>query len=99
MQDLDRVIVGLFAEVRRHKPSVIYIPNFDVWYQTLVNTVALVTFKTMLKSIPPTDPVLVFATAENDKSEIADLWLRDIFGFSSKNRMEIARPDRVSHLT
>ena len=49
---MEQAIVGLFTEVRRHKPSVIYIPNIDVWYETLSGTVALVTFTTMLKSIP-----------------------------------------------
>ncbi|KAG7102217.1 Aspartyl aminopeptidase like protein [Verticillium longisporum] len=91
---MEQVIVGQFTEVKRHKPSVIYIPNIDVWFMG-ISDVALVTFKAMLKSIPPTDPVLVLATAEHEEGEpIPPELLRDIFGFSRKNRLEIARPKK-----
>lgn len=92
---MEQVIVGLFTEVRRHKPSVIYIPNIDAWYATLTGSVALITFQTMLRSIPPTDPILLLATAECEKSELAPEMLRDLFGYSAKNRKEIHRPERV----
>ncbi|PNY26959.1 Tat-binding-like protein 7 [Tolypocladium capitatum] len=95
---MEQVIVGLFTEVRRHKPSVIYIPNIDAWYATLTGTVALITFQTMLKSIPPTDAVLLLATAECDKGELPSDLARDFFGYSRKNRMEISRPERVNRL-
>lgn len=93
---MEQVIVGMFTEVRRHKPSVIYIPNIDAWYATLSGTVALITFQTMLRSIQPTDPILLFATADCERSEISPELLRDFFGYSQKNRMEIGRPNSVS---
>ncbi|KAM3509658.1 hypothetical protein MY10362_000452 [Beauveria mimosiformis] len=95
-RSMEQVIVGLFTEVRRHKPSVIYIPNIDVWYDTLAGTVALVTFTTMLKSIPPTDPVLLLATAERTKEELAanPNVILDFFGYSRSSRVEIAPPER-----
>lgn len=92
---MEQVIVGLFTEVRRHKPSVIYIPNIDAWYTTLSGSPALITFQTMLRSIAPTDPVLLLATAECEKSEVATGLFRDLFGLSRKNRLEIARPSQV----
>ena len=88
--------MSLFTEVRRHKPSVIYIPNIEAWYATLHGTIALVTFQTMLRSIPPTDPILVLATAECEKGELPKDLARDFFGFSRKNRMAIPRPQAVS---
>ncbi|KAJ6780509.1 hypothetical protein PWT90_07333 [Aphanocladium album] len=93
---MEQVIVGLFTEVRRHKPSVIYIPNIDVWYDTLAGSVALVTFTTMLRSIPPTDPVLLLATAERTKEEFAASpnLISDFFGYSRNSRVEISPPDR-----
>lgn len=94
-QPMEQVIVGLFTEIRRHKPSVIYIPNIDAWYATLAGTVALITFQTMLKSISPTDPVLLLATAECERGEPPSDLARDFFGYSRKNRMEIPRPERV----
>ncbi len=93
---MEQVIVGLFTEVRRHKPSVIYIPNIDAWYTMLQGTLALVTFQTMLRSIPPTDPILVLATAECEKGDLHKDLSRDFFGFTRKNRMEIPRPKAVS---
>ena len=93
---MEQVIVALFTEVRRHKPSVIFIPNIDAWYAVLNNTLALVTFRTMLKSIPPTDPVLLFATADCEKKDLPQELVRDFFGYSSKNLMEIQKPERVS---
>lgn len=93
---MEQVIVGMFTEVRRHKPSVIYIPNIDAWHATLSGTVALITFQTMLRSIQPTDPVLLFATANCERSEINGDLFRDFFGYSQKNRLEITRPLAVS---
>jgi SpoVK/Ycf46/Vps4 family AAA+-type ATPase len=92
---MEQVIVGLFTEVRRHKPSVIFIPNIDTWYAMLAGTLALVTFRTMLSSIPPTDPVLLLATAECEKKDLPREMVRDFFGYSRKNQMEIKRPQKV----
>lgn len=93
---MEQVIVSLFTEVRRHKPSVIYIPNVDAWFQSLSGTIAYITFQTMLRSIPPTDPVLLLATAECSREDLPRQLVHDLFGFSRKNRMEIPRPERVS---
>ncbi|KAG8666193.1 TAT-binding protein-like protein 7, AAA ATPase [Fusarium poae] len=91
---MEQVIVSLFTEVRRHKPSVIYIPNIEAWYAALHNTLALTTFKTMLRSIAPTDPVLLLATAEGDRDELPSELIRDFFGFSMKNQMRINNPSK-----
>ncbi|KAL7809941.1 hypothetical protein V8C26DRAFT_260438 [Trichoderma gracile] len=95
---MEQVIVGLFTEARRHKPSVIFIPNIDTWYAVLDKTLALVTFRTMLKSLPPTDPVLLLATADCEKRDLPQDLVRDFFGYSSKNLMEIQRPERVNRI-
>ena len=94
-QPIEQAIVSLFTEVKRHKPSVIYIPNIDAWCAT-VGSIAVTAFLTMLRSIPPTDAVLLLATAECDAKEIPQEVLKDFFGFSKKNRTEISRPNRVS---
>lgn len=52
---MEQVIVSLFTEVKRHKPSVIYIPAIDSWWMSLSDQ-AHATFLTMLRSIPATDP-------------------------------------------
>ncbi|KAK3943046.1 hypothetical protein QBC46DRAFT_308201 [Diplogelasinospora grovesii] len=90
---LEQVIVGLFTEVKRHKPSVIFIPNIDAWWAALSES-ALTTFVTMLRNIPPTDAVLLLATAECLPTSLPVEMLRDLFGFSKKNRTVIGRPTR-----
>ncbi|KAM5358436.1 hypothetical protein ACJZ2D_015281 [Fusarium nematophilum] len=92
----EQVIVGLFTEVRRHKPSVIFIPNIEAWYAALRGTIALVTFKTMLRSIPATDPVLLLATAEGGPADIPRELFDDFFGFSLKSRMQLEGPKDTS---
>ncbi|EGO57537.1 hypothetical protein NEUTE1DRAFT_129460 [Neurospora tetrasperma FGSC 2508] len=89
----EQVIVSLFTEVRRHKPSVIFIPNVDAWWTTL-GYATLTTFTTMLRQISPTDPVLVFGTAESMPDLLPPEMLTELFGFSKKNRAAIWRPDR-----
>ncbi|KAH6654099.1 hypothetical protein BKA67DRAFT_658425 [Truncatella angustata] len=89
----EQVMVGLFNEVRRHKPSVIFIPNVDTWYTTLEGP-ALTAFLSMLRSIPPTDPILVLGTAEVESHHLSSDLKRDLFGFSKKNSIEIAQPTK-----
>ncbi|KAJ9155018.1 AAA-domain-containing protein [Pleurostoma richardsiae] len=90
---VEQVIVSHFVEVKRHKPSVIYIPNVDAWYST-IGTIAVNTFLTMLRSIPPTDPVLLLGTTECEAKDVDQQILKDLFGFSRKNLTEISRPNR-----
>lgn len=88
----------MFTEVKRHKPSVIYIPNVDDWCATL-GAPAITTLLTMLKSIPPTDPILLLGTSECPVEELDKAILNNLFGFAKKNRKEIERPNSVSTST
>ncbi|KAH8815666.1 hypothetical protein F5884DRAFT_696194 [Xylogone sp. PMI_703] len=89
----EAAIVQLFAEVKRHKPSVIYMPSIDTWYHSLSEAV-ITTFLGLLRSIPPTDPVLVLGITENPPDKVNPDLLRDLFGFSMKNRFVIQRPSK-----
>ena len=93
----EAAIVQLFTEVRRHKPSVIYIPNVDAWYQAL-GQVVISTFVGLLRSLPPTDPILVLGVLENNPHDNETQMLKELFGFSRHNRFEIPRPDRQERL-
>ncbi|CAK7263637.1 TAT-binding protein-like protein 7, AAA ATPase [Sporothrix epigloea] len=88
---LEQVIVGLFVEVKRHKPAVLYVPNVDSWYHSLPVS-AYMTFTTMLKTIPPNDPILVLGTCECERDEIPESVLRDLFSYSTKNRFALQKP-------
>lgn len=84
----------LFEEVKRHKPSVIYIPDVETWYSTLSDS-AIRTFTGLLRSLPPTDPVLLLGVleqaSEDDKPD--PNMMRDLFGYSSKNSFKLERPN------
>lgn len=87
----------MFTEVKRHKPSVIYIPNVDLWCETL-GAPAITALVTMLNSVPPTDPILLLGTAMCEANEMDENILRDLFGYSRKNRKQIALPSAVSNV-
>jgi len=95
---MEQVIVGQFTEIKRHKPSVIFIPNIETWYASLRDSLAMITFQTMLRAIPPTDPVLLLATSESEVEDLPRELLKDLFGYSRKNRIEIERPEQVSSI-
>ena len=88
----EATVIQLFAEIRRHKPSVIYIPNIQSWYET-VGPAVLSTFLGLLRSIPPTDPVLLFGVLELTGEEVDATLLRNLFGFSKKNLCDLTSPD------
>nr|POE77746.1 tat-binding like 7 [Quercus suber] len=84
-----------FEEVKRHKPGVIYIPNVDIWYQTLADS-AIRTFTGLLRGLLPTEPVLLLGIMdrEPDYEDERDVsMLRDLFGYSMKNQFVLKRPD------
>ncbi|KAK7739625.1 TAT-binding protein-like protein 7, AAA ATPase [Diatrype stigma] len=90
-QTVEQALVSQFAEVKRHKPSVIFIPNVDTWYPTLAGP-ALTAFLSMLRSIQPNDPVLLLATAETESKHLDNDLKRDLFGYSDRSIIDIARP-------
>lgn len=94
-QSSEAAVIQLFTEVRRHKPSVIYIPNVDIWYRTVGDAV-ISTFLGLLRSLPPTDPVLLLGVLEAEDHHVDPQMIRDLFGFSKRNIYDIVRPDRVS---
>ncbi|KAH7041177.1 uncharacterized protein B0I36DRAFT_233338 [Microdochium trichocladiopsis] len=90
---VEEKLLTLFKEVKRHQPSVIFIPNVDAWYHGLSRTgEGLETFLTLLRSLQPADPVLLLATADKEAKYLDPELKRDLFGFSSRNCIEIARP-------
>ena len=103
---MEAAIVQQFEEVKRHKPGVIYIPNVDVWYRTLGQS-AIKTFTGLLRSLAPTEPILLLAILEEgpeeedkevkkENAEFEARMLRDLFGYSLKNQYKLARPDELA---
>jgi SpoVK/Ycf46/Vps4 family AAA+-type ATPase len=85
--------VQLFVEVKRHKPSVMYVPNMDLWFRT-ISDAARETFMTLIRGISPSDPILLLGLVEAPLSQL-DPDLKAIFGYSLQNRIEVAPPSHV----
>lgn len=94
VQSPEAAVVQLFEEVKRHKPSVIYIPNINIWWETVAEP-AKRTFVGLLRSLPPTDPVLLLGIMEHELGEEEPAnpqMLRELFGYSRKNQYVLQQP-------
>lgn len=91
----EAAITQLFTEVRRHKPSVIYIPAVDVWYQTLPST-AIKTFKLLLRSVGANEPIMLLGVMElyDEKERPDKQMMMDLFSFSQHNEYQLQRPEK-----
>lgn len=85
----EAMIINSLVEVKRHTPSVIFIPNFDNWLDTISPT-SKATFFGFLRNLKPTDSILVLALAET-KELSEDFEINDFFGYSEENLYEISR--------
>ncbi|KAG8735056.1 hypothetical protein FRC10_011021 [Ceratobasidium sp. 414] len=83
-------IVQLFVEAKRHKPAVIYIPSLVGWC-TAVPETARLTMKTMLDSIPSTEPILLLAIVEGEVTSLPQD-VRGWFGFARDNYVQLSSP-------
>ncbi|KAJ9615621.1 TAT-binding protein-like protein 7, AAA ATPase [Cladophialophora chaetospira] len=90
----EATVIRLFSEVKMHKPSVIYIPNIPEWYAT-VGPAVISTFMGLLRSIKPTDPVLLLAFAEGDYEDMEESVRREFFGYSQKNQFQLEGPSHA----
>lgn len=83
-------IVQLFVEVKRHQPSVIYIPSLSSWCGAVPET-ARSTLRAMLASLPPTDPVLLLAVVDGPFATLPPD-VKQWFGFVRECKVELLSP-------
>lgn len=97
----EAAIVQLFNEARRHKPSVIYIPNVDIWYSTVSESVIKL-LTGLLRSLPPNEAVLLLGIMELDPGKddpTPDPHLvKDLFGFSPESHVKLERPGEAQRV-
>lgn len=95
-QSPEAMIVQSFNEAARHKPSIIYIPNVNLWYDTVGLSVVRL-FTGLLRSVSPNDQMLVLGIMEwaDGEDRPPENMLRDLFGFSVKSHFEVFRPTLV----
>ncbi|KAF9180594.1 ATPase AAA domain-containing protein 2B [Haplosporangium sp. Z 767] len=84
--------VQFFIEVKRHAPSVIYIPHIDVWWK-VVSEVVKATFSNLLEDLSPEDGILFLATSETPLSGLP-MPVKRWFLSSPKGRIELYKPER-----
>ncbi|KAG4303974.1 hypothetical protein PORY_002627 [Pneumocystis oryctolagi] len=90
----ESIVVQYFIEVKRRKPSVIYIPDFQIWYCTVSESVKT-TLKMLLTNLKSTEQVLFFIVVNDvignlDKDAL--LWLN----ISEENIVELISPNKDS---
>ncbi|KAI8458156.1 hypothetical protein BY996DRAFT_4577555 [Phakopsora pachyrhizi] len=86
----DARCVQIFAEAKRHKPSVLFIPSLHRWNMpVLENTKATIT--SLLDEVDASDPILILGIMECQFEELP----RDIkswFGVTKSNRIVLQTP-------
>ncbi|KAK9456548.1 hypothetical protein V1511DRAFT_486369 [Dipodascopsis uninucleata] len=87
---MEAAIVQMFVEVKRHTPSVVYIPNIESWFKTLTPS-AWTTFVGLVRNLSPTDQILILGVVECE-FEYLSHEIKGLFGFSQANRFELKRP-------
>ncbi|KAF8979590.1 ATPase AAA domain-containing protein 2B [Entomortierella lignicola] len=83
--------VQYFIEVKRHAPSVIYIPHIDVWW-SVVSDAVKATFSNLLEDLNPEDGILLLATSEMPLSNLP-IAVKRWFLSSAKGRVELSEPE------
>ncbi|KAG0360308.1 ATPase AAA domain-containing protein 2B [Podila minutissima] len=83
--------VQYFIEVKRHAPSVIYIPHIDIWW-TVVSDAVKATFSNLLEDLNPEDGILFLATSETPLVGLP-ITIRRWFLSSAKGRIELSKPE------
>ncbi|KAL8999465.1 MAG: hypothetical protein Q9169_001670 [Polycauliona sp. 2 TL-2023] len=91
----EAAVIQLFTEVRRHKPSIIYIPSVDIWFKT-VGEAVISTFTGLLRTLAPTDPVMLLGILECGANQVDPRMTHSLFGLSRRNQFEVLQPPNAS---
>ncbi|QLL30240.1 hypothetical protein HG536_0A00570 [Torulaspora globosa] len=68
---IESAIVQSFLEARKRQPSVIYIPNLEIWSMAIPESVIL-TLSSLLRSLQGEERILLLAVSESSKATTAD---------------------------
>lgn len=86
----EAVVIQMFTEAKRNKPSVLYIPGLAQWANHVSESVRS-TVKSLLDGLSPSDPVTLLAICDGAFQSVP----RDIrswFGYLRENRVELQPP-------
>lgn len=88
-KSIDSAIVSAFNEAKRRQPSIVFIPNADIWSETIA--LSLPTFEAMLRTIKFEDKVMILFSGEIISSGLKHL-------FTDKNNVFSVAPPVESQL-
>ena len=101
-QSAEATVKQLFTEVRRHQPSVIFIPHLESWYEDIGETARSV-FRNLYLSIDPHAPILLLGllesrSAQDEASQLENAIVRELFGSSARSKFDLAVPDHAARM-
>lgn len=83
-------IIQTFIEAKRHQPSIIFIPNIDIWFQVMPFS-AKATLTGLLRNLKSTEKVLLLGVSETNVDDL-DSEVRIMFGFNNEANNVILSP-------
>ncbi|CAI5759706.1 unnamed protein product [Candida verbasci] len=87
-------IVQAFIEARRNQPSIIFLPNIDIWFQVLPDP-ARATLTSLLRGLKSNEKVLLLGISETSLNELSND-IKLIFGFeSTNNNVSLHKPTNL----
>jgi SpoVK/Ycf46/Vps4 family AAA+-type ATPase len=86
----ETAVVQMLAEVKRHTPSVIFLPNVEVFFETMSDYAksALLSF---LRNLGSSEEIMLLGIVESEYSEI-DPQIKMLFGYSGENSQQLHKP-------
>ncbi|QHN94900.1 ATPase family AAA domain-containing protein At1g05910 [Arachis ipaensis] len=68
----EEALIRIFNEARRTTPSILYLPQFDVWWETAHEQLRAVLL-TLLEELPSDLPILLFGTSSVQLAEVKEV--------------------------
>ncbi|KAK6462515.1 hypothetical protein DFJ63DRAFT_319338 [Scheffersomyces coipomensis] len=85
-------IVQAFIEARRSQPSILFIPNIDVWFEVVPYS-ARATLSSLLRSLKSTEKILLLGVSETSEEELSPE-IKILFGINSiANNVNLHNPN------
>ncbi|KAG8378409.1 hypothetical protein BUALT_Bualt08G0134400 [Buddleja alternifolia] len=85
---LEEALVHVFSEARRTTPSILYLPQFHLWWESAHNQLRAV-LRTLLEELPSDLPILLLGTSSTPLADICD---NPSPIFSDRNVLQISSP-------
>ncbi|CBI36654.3 unnamed protein product, partial [Vitis vinifera] len=85
----EEALVHIFGEARRTTPSILYLPQFHLWWENAHEQLKAV-LRTLLEELPSDFPILLLGTSSTPPSELETMGATSVF--SHRNIYEVGKP-------